>query len=104
VEAYTDIYGLESEYTGYLGEVELSEEDFLEPEPDSETVVEILETGGGVQSGEDEFESGAPEDEFSYLERSMAHLYAGTTVAGFRALEGTLKATFRTLEFLARRS
>ena len=101
--SYLDQYGLEPEYTNpEYEEVRLSEEEFLEPESEDEkAVLEILETGVDET---DEWEPPEIEkEEFSYAERAAAHAYASATVTGFRVLEGGLKATFSTLEFLARR-
>lgn len=105
---YSDVYGAEPEYTGgYREEVVLSEEHFLDPEDDEETaVLEILDTGPDASGREktDEWDIPDPGSEFSYWEKAAAHAYAGTTVTGFRLLESGLKTTFRTLEFLAKRS
>lgn len=106
---YSDIYGLELEYTGnhYSEEVVLTEEHFLEHEDENNTaILEILDTGISERDAVegDEWDRPEPGEEFSYLEKAAAHAYASTTVTGFRLLESGLKTTFRTLEFLARRS
>lgn len=87
------------------GEVVLTADDFLEPDDkgDEVPVLEILDTG--VTGDDEEWEPDIVERgwEPSEMEKAAAHAYAYTTVTGFRMLESSLKATFSTLEFLARR-